>query len=100
MDNGAMSQAKLLRQLREERGSSQEAVAKGLGVSRPTYISLEQGKRELTLSEAEKVSRMYDIPLDAIVLGKKPAEVSLVQSSRRAKGEKDAEVRVSIPQER
>ena len=53
-----MSQATLLRQLREERELSQAEVAAKFGVSRPTYIALEQGKRELTLSEAEKTHRI------------------------------------------
>lgn len=93
-----MSQARLLRQLREERGLSQETAAKGLDVSRPTYISLEQGKRELTLSEAEKVSRMFDIPLDSIVLGRKPPEVTL--GTRRGSHEKEAKtnMRINVPQ--
>lgn len=93
-----MSQAKLLRQLREERGLSQESVAKGLLVSRPTYIALEQEKRELTLSEAERVSRMYDIPLDAIVLGKKPVEPHKIL--RKGSSSKvNAGVRINVPQE-
>lgn len=93
-----MTQAKLLRQLREERGLSQDALAKGLGVSRPTYIALEQGKRELTLSEAERISRMFEISLDSIVLGKKPAETIL--APQEARKERKADMRVSIPVER
>jgi len=94
-----MSQARLLRQLREERGESQETVAKGIGVSRPTYISLEQGKRELTLSEAERISRMFDISLDSIVLGKKPVESVLPASSRKEPKEAGADMRISVPNE-
>ncbi len=97
-----MFQGKLLRQLREERGQSQETVAKGLGVSRPTYISLEQCKRELTLSEAERISRMFDIPLDDIVLGRRPVEPIEIaeQSTHRIHRAGNAGPRINVPQER
>lgn len=99
MDNRIMSQARLLHQLRKEHKLSQDAVAKGIGVSRPTYISLEKGKRELTLSEAERVSRMFDIPLDDIVLGRKPKSVSKFFKNTPSTIEKKSDIRVSIPQE-
>ncbi len=97
MDNKNMSQSTLLRELREGEGLAQEAVAKELGVSRPTYIALEQGKRELTLGEAQSVARMYGVPLDVIASGKKPAEIALPKG--KEKKEKPY-VRISVPQER
>ena len=98
MDNRTMSQATLLRQLREERELSQAEVAAKFGVSRPTYIALEQGKRELTLSEAEKVSVFYDIALESIVVGKRPELVT--EGEAHPKKESTLKPRVSIPQER
>ena len=92
-----MSQATLLRELREGRVLSQAEVAAKLGVSRPTYIGLEQGKRELTLSEAEKISVFYDIPLENIVVGKVPEPV-VMRASRPRKGP-GLKARIVVPKE-
>jgi len=49
------------------RGYTQEQVARVIGVSRPTYISIEAGKRELTLRQAEALSSMLRISIDDIL---------------------------------
>lgn len=60
------SYAKFIKNLRNENGFSQSNIADRLGISRPSYISIEQGKRELTFGEAEKVSNIFGISLDQI----------------------------------
>lgn len=50
---------KELKQLREEENVSQAFMALELGVSRPTYIAIEQGKRELTFNELLRVSKFF-----------------------------------------
>lgn len=52
----------VLRKAREEKGFTQEQVAERLGMSRPTYIAVENGKRELTLTEYDIVRKMLDLP--------------------------------------
>jgi len=52
-----------IKSLRESRGMSQQEIADKLGMSRPSYISVEQGKKELTLSEAQKISNIFGISL-------------------------------------
>ena len=54
-------------QARHARGLSQEQVASVLGVSRPTYISIETGKKELTLNQAEALSSILHISIDDII---------------------------------
>lgn len=89
----------LLKKLREESGLSQEAVAKDLGMSRPTYIALEHGKRELTLREAEQVARMFDLSVDEIIAGKRRAvHVSLGKTKPR-KHTAMPEMRIDVPAE-
>jgi len=39
-------------------GMSQEVVASELGISRPSYIAIEQGSKELTLSQLEKLANI------------------------------------------
>jgi len=50
---------KELKQLREEEGVSQAYMSSELGVSRPTYIAIEQGRRELTFTELLRVSKFF-----------------------------------------
>ncbi len=58
--------SKMIKNLRTEKGFSQSSIADRLGISRPSYVSIEQGKRELTFGEAEKVSNIFGISLDQI----------------------------------
>lgn len=60
------SYSKMIKDLRTEKGFSQSSIADRLGMSRPSYVSIEQGKRELTFGEAEKVSSIFGISLDQI----------------------------------
>jgi len=52
---------------RTMRGYSQEQVARALGVSRPTYVNIETGRKEPTLSQAKALSSMLAIGLDDII---------------------------------
>lgn len=47
-----------IKQRRLARGISQEVVASELGTSRPSYIAIEQGSKELTLSQLEKLANI------------------------------------------
>lgn len=66
------SYASLVRKLREERGFSQLVIAQKLGLSRASYIAIEQGKRELTLGECEKLSQALGISMNDIERGEIP----------------------------
>ena len=48
--------------LRNECGLSQADVASNLGVSRPSYIDIEKGKKELTLSQLRILASLLRIP--------------------------------------
>ena len=59
-----------LKLLRIKRGLTQEQVALAIGVSRPTYTSIESGKKQqLDLNEAQKLSNFFGISLDELVSG-------------------------------
>lgn len=62
----------LLKELREKRGLSQQEVAEKLGMSRTSYISVEQGKKELSLSEAQTISSFFGISLNDMQMGEFP----------------------------
>lgn len=84
--------SKILKKIREENNYSQKYIAEYLSVSRPTYVSIEQGERELTVSEFQKLSKLFDLSLDELVSGKKTKEykVELKESQTKAKPEKQA----------
>ena len=60
-------EANNLRRVRTERGLSQEEVAQAIGVSRPTYIKIEAGKKELTVSQVEELGRRFGVTFDDII---------------------------------
>ncbi len=55
-----------IKALRTERGFSQSFMAEKLGISRPSYISIEHGKRELTIGEFEKLSSVLGVSFDEL----------------------------------
>jgi len=62
----------LLKELRENRDMSQQEVAEKLNMSRPSYILVEQGKKELSLSEAQVISNLFGISLKDMEMGTVP----------------------------
>jgi transcriptional regulator with XRE-family HTH domain len=47
-------------------------MAKELTMSRPTYIQIEKGQRELTLSEVKKLSALFNLSFEQFVSGRLP----------------------------
>lgn len=64
--------AKLIKEARVKRGLSQSDVAATLGISRPSYIAVEQGKREITMGEFEKLSGVLGISFEEMESGESP----------------------------
>lgn len=58
-----------VRENRRARDISQAEMAEKLGISRASYIAVEQGKRELSLNEAQKIADMFGIPLENLKQG-------------------------------
>ncbi|MBN1373859.1 helix-turn-helix domain-containing protein [Candidatus Dojkabacteria bacterium] len=56
-----------LRELREERNLTQSYIARKLGISRQTYVLIEKGERDLTLTKAEELARILGISIDQLV---------------------------------
>ncbi len=52
---------------RQARGYSQEQIAHAIGVSRPSYINIEAGKKELTVSQAESLASVLHIGIDDLL---------------------------------
>ncbi len=64
--------ATLLSKLRQERNYTQAEVAAACHMSRPSYIAVEKGTKELTLAEAFDLANFFGIRLDDLVANVPP----------------------------
>jgi len=62
----------IVKRLREAHDISQTHMAYRLGMSRPTLLAIEKGKRDLTLSEIKKLAEMFELSPTDIFEGKIP----------------------------
>ncbi|MCX6791089.1 MAG: DUF4065 domain-containing protein [Candidatus Gribaldobacteria bacterium] len=94
---------KFILQLRQKQGLTQEFLALKIGVSRPTYVQIEQGKRDLTITEAKKLADIFGIVFDDFIEGKEiPAPKVELEKQVMSKKEIDKigepEMRIIMPQ--
>jgi len=59
-----------IKSIRLEKAISQLDIAKKLDISRASYIAMEQGKRELSVSELEKISNILGVSFEELESGK------------------------------
>ena len=76
-----------LKKLREKQGISQDFLAKRIGVSRPTYVQIEAGKRKLLVEEAQTFAKFFGLSLDDFLAGKENLEpkVKLAKTIKKVK---------------
>ena len=72
-----------VKKLREQKGLLQKQVAEELGIGNSNYSKIENGVREITVKELQKLSKLFDMSLDQIVNfdGDIPEEVTLQDKS-------------------
>ena len=79
---------------RTKRNMTQEYLASKLGVSRPTFIHIERGERELTVTEAKTLAAVFAISLEDFLAGREPKHtVKLTKQPARKTG--DLRIRVT-----
>lgn len=64
--------SKLIKEARLKRGLSQSDLASKLDMSRPSYIAVEQGKKDLTMGEFEKLTTVLGITFEEMESGETP----------------------------
>ncbi|MCK5570521.1 MAG: DUF4065 domain-containing protein [Spirochaetes bacterium] len=79
---------KFIQKQRTKYNMTQEYLASELSISRPTYIQIEHGKRELTVTEAKKLALIFNMTLDDFLAGREtknkvtlPGQVAKKQDS-------------------
>lgn len=94
-----------LRNSRKNLGLSQAYVALKIGVSRASYIEIEKGAKELTVSEASKIAEIFNISLDELISGKTMPDIKVSLQEKAEKKEKPfdqthgkQEIRIDVPQ--
>ncbi|MBZ5553280.1 MAG: DUF4065 domain-containing protein [Acidobacteriia bacterium] len=92
--------SEFIRKLREKRKLTQEYLASEVRMSRPTYVQIEQGKRELNLSEARKLAEVFGIPFESFIREEEPHVTVRVEKGKIQPRKRREEFRISVPQER
>ncbi|MDP2629831.1 MAG: DUF4065 domain-containing protein [Candidatus Uhrbacteria bacterium] len=64
--------ASLIKAIRTKKGFSQAEIAKKLGISRTSYIAVEQGRKELTVGEFDKLLGILGVSRDELEGGETP----------------------------
>lgn len=86
--------SEFIKQQRLKNGFNQSFVAEHISVSRPTYLEIEKGARDLTITEAKKLSDLYGLSLDSFL---NQQEIKAVVQKDQEKSLKN-DIRISIPQ--
>lgn len=87
-----------LRKLREKAEFSQDYVATKIGISRPTYVQIEKGERELTVSEATTLAELFDIDLADFLRARDVSKPNVIIEPSSKKAKRGADIRISVPQ--
>ena len=86
-----------LLELRKNQGISQAYVAEKIGVSRASYIEIEKGAKELTLSQASTIAEIFNITLTELISGDKISDFKVFFKDIPEKKESQ-EIRIDVPQ--
>src|SRR3989338_8167911 len=66
-----------LLELRKANRLSQAFIAKSIGLSRQSYIEVEKGVKELTISQAQKIAEIFNISLETLIAGRKTSDIKV-----------------------
>jgi len=93
--------SKFIQQLRKKNNLTQEFLASKIGISRPTYLQIERGERDLTITEAKKLSDVFGISFENFLQGKEGVKtiIKMEKIKKQIQKEKN-EIRISVPQEK
>lgn len=86
-----------LLELRKNQGVSQAFMAEKIGLSRASYIEVEKGAKELTLSQANKIAEILHITFPELISGEKIPSIKVSINDVAEKKEKQ-EMRIDVPQ--
>lgn len=91
--------SKFIQEQRKKNSLTQEFLAAKIGVSRPTYMQIENGGRDLTITEAKKLADIFGINLNDFLNGNKKEVKFDFEREEKVKKTSEPEMRISVPQQ-
>ncbi len=92
---------KFIQEQRKKNNLTQEFLASKIGISRPTYVQIERGERDLTITEAKKLADIFDIPFESFLEGKEDVKMVVkIDGKKKQKRSAEDEIRINVPQEK
>jgi len=88
----------IIKQLRKQKAYSQGELAKLIEVSRPSFSEIEDGKKDLTISQAKKLAEALGLSFNDLLNNKIPNEPELVIEKDLVKTKKESNIRISVPE--
>jgi transcriptional regulator with XRE-family HTH domain len=98
MADSAAHLAANVRRLREERGLSQQRVARLAGVPRPTWASLESGSANPTLAVLSRVAAGLQVSIEELIGAPRTAVQFFPASAAQVRRRQGAELRRLLPE--
>jgi transcriptional regulator with XRE-family HTH domain len=91
-----------IRQQRNKHNITQEHLASELDMSRQTYLQIERGERELTISEARKLASLFGISLEDFLATKDAStpQIKILKEKKMKRKSEEQGTRMSVPQEK
>ncbi|MEW5815079.1 MAG: type II toxin-antitoxin system antitoxin SocA domain-containing protein [Spirochaetota bacterium] len=86
--------SKFIQQQRNKHNLTQEYMASELAISRPTYMQIERGEREITVSEAKKLAGIFGISLEDFLAGRAIQHKVTIEPQKKT-GKPDIQIRVT-----
>ena len=87
---------KKIKALREENNFSQSYIARELRMSRPTYMQIEKGEREITIMEAKKLAAIFSISFEDFLAGKKSQYKVTIEQQKKKICEKPSDIQIRV----
>lgn len=94
-----------LLEMRNSQGVTQDFVARKIGVSRASYIEIEKGTKELTLSQANTIAEIFNITFAELISGEKSSDIKVSIKDSPEKENKSLDladdkqqIRIDVPQ--
>jgi transcriptional regulator with XRE-family HTH domain len=85
---------KFIHKLRKKHNLTQEFLASELGISRPTYLQIEQDERDLTILEAQKLANIFGIVFSDFLQAKESSRPLTIEEDQQEEAPK-LEIRVT-----
>ena len=86
--------ATFIQEQRKKRNLTQEFLASALKISRPTYVQIERGERELNISEARELASAFGMSLEDFLEGKEQKSKVTIEKKSEEKTN-DLQIRVT-----